>query len=86
MSENIIEMAHKTRCLLRVLAVLFLEEPLFHFPFLLLDTFPTVNGAKVDEMQRVHNEGFLDLLVQLGISVKAWRMVHLGNKLLPHSE
>ena len=49
-SENITEMVHKSRCLLRVLAVLFLEEPLFHFPFLLLDTFPTVDGTEVDEM------------------------------------
>ena len=60
-----------------VFAVLFLEQPFLHFSLLFFDTFPAIDGAKVDEVESVHDESFLYLLVQLGVRVEAGRVVHL---------
>ena len=68
------------RPLLALLAVLFLEEPLFHFAFLLFDALPPVDGSEVNETQSVGDQRFLDLLVDLRVRVKARRVVHLVDK------
>ena len=63
--------------LLCVFAILFLEQPFLHFSLLFFDAFPAIDGAKVDEVESVHDESFFDLLVQLGVRVEAGRVVHL---------
>jgi len=65
--------------LLLLLVELFGKEAFLDSTSVLLDASPAVDGAEVDEVERVKQQNVFDLAVERRVRRETWRMIHLNS-------